>query len=68
MQKSRFAALTICALGCLLVMPGATLAQPITLTVSNAANYKLRPGENSPLSPPEQRDLPLTVRSANEPA
>ena len=47
MQKSRLIALGICLLGCLPSMPGAPLAGPVTLTVSNAANYKLKPGENS---------------------
>src|SRR5215831_3832070 len=47
MQRPRFGALAICFLGCLPIMSVASLAGPITLTVSNAANYKLRPGENS---------------------
>lgn len=47
MQKSHFVALGICLLVCLPSKPGAPLAGPITLTVSNAANYRLRPGENS---------------------
>ena len=46
-KKSRFVLLTIGLLAGLPSVTRSSLAGPITLTVSNAANYILRPGENS---------------------